>query len=63
MSKSLHAAQSKRPTLQNLAVELNSLRERVEDLEDLQDLREAVERNAGDPLVPWDRVKKDLKIG
>ena len=62
MSKTLEAARPKKPTLQQLAVEVNHLRERVEDLEDLRDLREAVQRNGDQPLIPWAKVKQDLSI-
>jgi hypothetical protein len=50
---------SNRPTLQNLAAELDRLRERVEDLEDLRDLTEAIQRNGDKPLIPWAKVKRD----
>jgi hypothetical protein len=63
MSRTLQAPKPKRRTVQQLAVELDRLRERVEDLEDLRDLREAVRQNGGKPLIPWARVKKDLEIG
>ena len=50
------------PTLESLAAEMRSLRERLEDMEDLMELRAAVERNAGKPGVPWEQVKKELEI-
>jgi hypothetical protein len=53
---------SNRPTLRQLASELDRLRERVEDLEDLRDLREAIERNVDKALIPWTRVKRELNI-
>jgi len=51
-----------KPTLEALAAEVRKLRDRMEDLEDLYELREAVERNAGKPGIPWDQVKKELEI-
>ena len=62
MSKTLEASRAKKPTLQQLAEEVDHLRERVEDLEDLRDLREAVQRNGDKPLIPLAKVKKDLEI-
>ena len=53
---------SERPTLRQLAAELDRLKERVEDLEDLRDLREAIERNVDKALIPWTRVKRELNI-
>ncbi len=50
------------PTLRELASELASLRERVEDLEDLRDLL-ASEHAAGDrPGIPWEQAKKELDL-
>jgi hypothetical protein len=48
--------------LQQLAAEVDRLRERVEDLEDLRDLKEAIQRNGDKPLIPWTRVKRELNI-
>ena len=62
MSKTLEASRAKKPTLQQLAEEVDHLRERVEDLEDLRDLKEAVRRNGDKPLIPLAKVKKDLDI-
>jgi hypothetical protein len=62
MSKTLESPRAKKPTLQQLAEEVDHLRERVEDLEDLRDLKEAVRRNGDKPLVPLAKVKKDLGI-
>ena len=62
MSKTLEASRAKKPTLQQLAEDVNHLRERVEDLEDLRDLKEAVQRNGDKPLIPLAKVKKDLEI-
>ncbi len=50
-------------TLRALYDELNRLRERVEDLEDLGELNDAIVRNKGKRLIPWDKAKKDLGIG
>ena len=62
MSKILEASRAKKPTLQQLAEDVNHLRERVEDSEDLRDLKEAVQRNGDKPLIPLAKVKKDLEI-
>ena len=62
MSKTMAATRPKKPTLQQLAVEMHHLRKRVEDLEDLRDLKDAVRQNGGKPLIPWAKVKKDLDI-
>ncbi len=50
----------RRITVRTLYDDLNRLRERVEDLEDLRELNEAIARNKGKPLIPWDDVKKGL---
>jgi hypothetical protein len=31
-------------------------------LEDLRDLEDAINENAGKPLIPWEEAKKDLDI-
>ncbi len=62
MNKALEASRAKKPTLQQLAEEVDHLRERVEDLEDLRDLKEAVRQNGDKPLIPLAKVKKDLGI-
>jgi hypothetical protein len=62
MNKTLEAPRGKKPTLQQLAEEVDHLRERVEDLEDLRDLKEAVQCNGDKPLIPLAKVKKDLGI-
>ena len=62
MSKTLEASRVKKPTLQQLAEEVDHLRERVEDLEDLRDLKEAVQLNGDKPLIPLAKVKTDLDI-
>ncbi len=38
------------------------LRERVEDLDDLRDLEDAIEENAGKPLIPRDVARKDVGL-
>ena len=55
-------ADLEKPTLESLAVEVRRLQERLEEMEDLMELRAAVERNAGKPGTPWDRVKAELKL-
>lgn len=62
MNKTLEATRAKKPTLQQLAEEVDQLRERVEDLEDLRDLKDAVQRNGDKALIPLASVKKDLDI-
>jgi len=52
----------KRPTLKSLAAEMRRLRERLEDVEDLIELRSAIQRNAGKPGVPWEKVKAELDL-
>jgi len=52
----------KKPTLESLAAELRQLKERLEDMEDLMELRAAVERNAGKPGIPWEKVKAELGL-
>jgi cell division protein FtsB len=51
-----------RISLRTLQAELKRLRQRVEDLEDLRDLNEAIARNKGKPLIPWEEAKNDLGI-
>lgn len=55
-------AATEKPTLESLAVEVRRLQERLEDLEDLMELRAAVERNAGKPAIPWEKVKAELEL-
>jgi hypothetical protein len=50
------------PTLEELAAQIQALKERVEDLEDLRDLELAIEKNAGKPLTDWDEVKRELDL-
>ena len=56
------AARNSTPSLEELAVEVARLRERVEDLEDARELDAAIRRNADKPLIPWDEAKKDLGL-
>ena len=56
------ATKLKRPTLKSLAAEIRRLRERLEDVEDLIELRSGIERNAGRPGVPWEKVKTELDL-
>ena len=51
-----------RTSLRTLQAEVKWLRQRVEDLEDLRDLNEAIARNKGKPLIPWEEAKNDLDI-
>ena len=53
---------SKKPTLKSLAAEMQRLQERLEDIVDLVELRGAVERNAGKPGAPWEKVKAELDL-
>jgi hypothetical protein len=57
-----NATTLKKPTLESLAAEMRRLQERLDEIEDLIDLRSAVERNAGKPGVPWEKVKAELKL-
>jgi len=50
------------PTLERLAAEIASLRERVEDLEDARELDAAIRRKGDKPLIPWDQAKKKLGL-
>jgi hypothetical protein len=52
----------KRPTLKSLAARMRRLQERLEDIEDLIELCGAIERNAGKPGVPWEKVKAQLEL-
>lgn len=49
-------------TLETLAEEVRTLRERVEDMEDLEELRAAVERNAGKPGTAWESARMELDL-
>jgi hypothetical protein len=57
-----NATAVKKPTLKSLAADMRRLQERIEDMEDLIELRNAIERNAGKPGVPWEQVKKELDL-
>jgi hypothetical protein len=61
MPRAKEAPKRKR-TVDELAVEVDALRERVEDLEDLRDLRAAVRRNGEKKLIPWTKVKSELGV-
>jgi hypothetical protein len=67
MNNALASEPKKRPgqrlTVRAVHEELERLRERVEDLEDLRELNEAIVRNRGKRLIPWDAAKKGLGIG
>ena len=52
----------KKPTLKSLATQMRRLQERLEDIEDLIELRNAVQRNAGKPGLPWEKVKAELEL-
>jgi hypothetical protein len=56
------ATKLKRPTLKSLAAEMRRLQARLEDVEDLIELRSAIQRNAGRPGVPWEKVKAELDL-
>ena len=47
-------------TVEQLAVEMRELRQRIEDLEDVQELETAIRDNQGKPLIPWEIAKQDL---
>ena len=61
MSRTSNAANTKKRSVEQLATEVDELRDRVEDLEDLRDLQDAAKRNAGKPLTPWAKVKKEIE--
>jgi hypothetical protein len=48
--------------LESLSQTVARLQQRVEDLEDLHDLEAAIADNAGNPLIPWERVKTELDL-
>lgn len=56
------AQESREPTIREIAAELARLKERVEDLEDARELDAAIRRNGGEPLTPWDQVKRELGL-
>ena len=47
-------------TVEQLAVEMRELRQRIEDLEDVQELETAIRDNHGKPLIPWETAKQGL---
>jgi len=49
-------------TIRAVYDELNRLRQRVEDLEDLRELNQAIVRNKGKRLIPWDEAKKGMGL-
>jgi len=55
-------APKRKRTVDELAVEVDALRARIEDLEDLRDLRAAVRRNGEKKLIPWTKVKSELGV-
>ncbi len=55
-------ARAPKPTLRSLAAKVDNLRERVEDLEDVRDLEAAIRKNGNRPLIPLDRVKRELDL-
>lgn len=54
--------QPNEPTLRELASEVSSLRERIEDLEDLRDLLAAEHAAQGRPGIPWEQAKGELDL-
>jgi hypothetical protein len=63
MSRVVEApAKTKKRSLDQLAGEVDRLRQRVEDLEDLRDLNDAIRRNGGKPLIPLAKIRKDLEL-
>jgi len=44
------------------AASMKKPKKRIEDMEDLIELRDAIERNAGKPGVPWEQVKAELGL-
>ncbi|HMD84427.1 MAG TPA: hypothetical protein VKO18_06965 [Terriglobia bacterium] len=62
MNRTAKRRKPNRLTVRQLHSEVQRLRRRVEDLEDLRDLNAAIERNAGQPGVPWSEVKRELGL-
>ena len=58
----VRAPRRARPTVRLLQHRLDKLQQRVEDLEDLRELEQDIAENAGKPLVPWEKAKKDLGL-
>lgn len=46
--------------IEKLTATVARLEARLEDLEDLRDLEQAIQENAGKPLIPWEKVKAEL---
>jgi cell division protein FtsB len=61
MPRTSNAPDTKKRSIEQLAAEVDELRDRVEDLEDLRDLQDAVKRNAAKPLTQWAKVKKEIE--
>ena len=57
-----HAPRRAQPTVRQLQLRLDRLQQRVEDLEDLRELEKSIAQNAGKPLVPWEKAKKELGL-
>ena len=49
-------------TVEQLAVEMHQLRQRVADLEDAHELEIAILENRGTPLIPWGTAKSELEL-
>jgi hypothetical protein len=62
MSTAIKRLVRSKPSLKRVSAEVVKLRARVEDLEDLRDLNDAIIRNAGQPGIPWAKVKKELGL-
>ncbi len=60
--KLMSDAALEKPMLESLAAEVRRLQGRLEDMEDIMELRAAVERNAGKPGVPWEKVRNELDL-
>ena len=48
--------------IEQQALEIARLTERLEDLEDLQELQKAMAANAGLPLHPWEAAREELGL-
>ena len=56
------ANETRDPTVHELAAEVARLRGRVEDLEDARELDAAIQRNAGKPLIPWEKAGSEIGL-
>ena len=56
------ANETRDPTVHELAAEVARLRGRVEDLEDGRELDAAIQRNAGKPLIPWEKAGSEIGL-